>query len=106
MLLRETMGVSVDGNSKALQSKDVINFMTQPKFVMPKLFENMHGYEYRPRVIVAIDPAGGGNSAFAITALFQYPSETNRKMEENGSTVVRAVFHSFTPPLPLPHFRP
>ena len=69
MLLRESLGISADGSEKAFSSADL-------EAMMKRIPERIN---YNPRnpaeqtnhIIVAVDPSGGGASAFSIATLTQ-----------------------------------
>lgn len=87
MLLRESMGVSADQSCKAFPSADIDKFLDKPGIRIPfDEFEPLMNTNTN-HFIVAVDPAGGGASAFAVCSMCQLP---------NGGVVVRA-------PLPCPH---
>ena len=69
MLMRETLGVCADDSNKAFRSRDVDAMLALPG----KAIEAMPGsYGVRSAskfVVIAVDPSGGGGSAFAIAAL-------------------------------------
>lgn len=89
MLLRESMGVSADGSNRAFPSADVESFM---KRIYDGIPIDIHGdsSSNTNHVIVAVDPAGGGSSQFAVFSIIQMP---------HGSIMVRAE-SSLASPLP------
>ncbi len=60
MFLRETMGLSCDGNTRAFQETHIAAFSSRP-------FQRISPGD--ANVFVSIDPAGGGASAFAICSI-------------------------------------
>ena len=81
MLLRESMGVGADSTQKAFQSADIVAFLTRARARIPNRPPTVRaGAEH---VIVAVDPSGGGSSAFAVASVLQLTS---------GGLVVRALF--------------
>lgn len=60
MFLRETMGISMDGTTRAFPEAHIEAFKNRPR---------IHVSGSQSNVFVAIDPAGGGASAFAICSL-------------------------------------
>lgn len=61
MFLRETMGLSCDGNTRAFPETHITGLSQRPRPSVGRLSTT--------NVFVAIDPAGGGSSAFAICSL-------------------------------------
>lgn len=59
MLLRESMGVSAESTTRAFKEADVQRFVERP-------FASLQKMQY---VFVAVDPAAGGTSAFAICTI-------------------------------------
>ena len=72
MLLRESLGISADGSEKAFPASKIEEFYNRKAPVI----------RYNPRepsqntnhVFVAVDPSGGGASAFSICSIAQDPS--------------------------------
>jgi hypothetical protein len=79
MLLRESMGVGADSNTKAFHATDINNFFKRPGMEMER--EDVHHTSSRNtnHILIAVDPAGGGASAFGICSMVQQP---------NGAVVV------------------
>ena len=78
------MGIGADGSTKAFPSRDVEAFINRPR---AKILVDMTDGALNLRgttnhVVVAVDPAGGGSSAFAICSTVQLP---------NGTIVVRRI---------------
>lgn len=94
MLLRESMGIGADSTQKAFYSADIQGFLDRKPQAIPRHFYEDHLSENTRHVCVAVDPAGGGASAFAISSVVQLPS---------GGIIVR----SRSPPCPsCPAARP
>jgi hypothetical protein len=82
MLLRESMGISADDTQRAFASRDIEAFLERPRI---KLEKNLHvGFVHDKKCFfTAVDPSGGGASAFAVFSLMQLG---------NGQINVRANF--------------
>ena len=69
MLLRETLGVAADSSNKAFRSADIDSMLERE----PKKISAMRGaarlHTQTKFVFIAIDPSGGGASAFSIAAV-------------------------------------
>jgi hypothetical protein len=63
------MGVVADGSNKAFPSKDVDAFLARPKIKIPIDFINTEANV--AHFLLAVDPSGGGSSAFAVTSMAQ-----------------------------------
>ena len=74
------MGVSADSTQKAFPSENVEKFMKRRLQEIPVDIMDFHSRNNTNHIIVAVDPAGGGSSQFAIASLLQLP---------NGTVVVR-----------------
>jgi hypothetical protein len=74
------MGVSADSTQKAFPSENVQKFMNRRLNEIPVDIMDFHSRHNTNHIIVAVDPAGGGSSQFAIASLLQLP---------NGTVVVR-----------------
>ena len=72
MLLRESLGISADGSEKAFNSVDIDNFFARRPD--PIRFHHRQPELNTDHVFVAVDPSGGGASAFAMASLIQLPS--------------------------------
>lgn len=70
MLLRESMGVSAESTTRAFRETDIQRFLERPLCTLSPM----------RHVFVAVDPAAGGTSAFAICTI---------GIALNGSVVVR-----------------
>lgn len=79
--LRESMGISADASSRAFPSADIDKFL---KRIYNGVTDDIYGgVEYNTNhFVVAVDPAGGGSSQFAVFSICQLP---------NGSIMVRAA---------------
>ena len=74
MLLRESMGLSADGSQKAFPSADIDAFLKRDRIdVQNDPRWRLDGFSEH-HVVVAVDPSGGGASAFAISSCMQLPS--------------------------------
>jgi hypothetical protein len=78
-------GVSADGSTKAFASADVDRLIDRPRMKIPiDMFMSGGASAYgTSHFLMAVDPCGGGASAFAITSLAQI---------HTGQLVVRACF--------------
>lgn len=85
------MGLSADGSQKAFPSRDVDAFIERKriKITNDPMWRIMDKSEHH--VIVAVDPSGGGASAFAICSCLQMG---------NGHVAVRVAFSIARSPLP------
>ena len=69
MLLRESLGISADGSEKAFSAKDIHAMIAREA---PPIIYNVREPERNiSHVFVAVDPSGGGASAFSISSLVQ-----------------------------------
>jgi hypothetical protein len=75
------MGVCADASSRAFPSADIDSFF---KRIYNGITEDIYGStDYNTNhFVVAVDPAGGGSSQFAVFSICQMP---------NGSIMVRAA---------------
>ena len=73
MLLRESMGVVADGSNKAFPSRDVDAFLSRPRAEIYVEMLEYHSHRSTCHFLVAVDPAGGGASAFAVSSMAQLP---------------------------------
>ena len=81
MLLRESMGIAADGSTKAFPSADVDAFLNRPRADIPHdVMSELSRYNTR-HFVLAVDPSGGGASAFGVCSMIQLPT---------GQLVVRA----------------
>ena len=89
------MGVCADASSRAFPSADIESFF---KRIYNGISEDIYGStDYNTNhFVVAVDPAGGGSSQFAVFSLCQMP---------NGSIMVRAA-SSLVSPLSTSQTRP
>ena len=74
------MGIGADSTQKAFYSQDIQNFFNRTPLGVPRHFYEDNLAENTRHVCVAVDPAGGGASAFAVASLVQIP---------NGGIIVR-----------------
>ena len=64
MLLRESLGISADGSEKLYRDDDVTAFETrEPEIIF---WEDRDHRKNVQHVFIAVDPSGGGASAFSI----------------------------------------
>ena len=80
-LSRLQMGVSADSNQKAFSATDITAFLARDPVVFHRNVVSEWSRDNVNHVVVAVDPAGGGASAFAIASMAQLG---------NGTVVVRA----------------
>jgi len=75
MLLRESMGICADASSRAFPSADVEAFL---KRIYNDIPQDLYGAPSNEanHVIIAVDPAGGGSSQFAIFSMCQMHNGT------------------------------
>lgn len=108
------MGVSADGSNKAFASADVDRLLDRPRQAIPIDYHMPGGPSAfgTSHFILAVDPCGGGASAFAITSMAQV---------HTGHLLVRSRLHCLyrcflclrsrwqqwpvAQPLTRPHFR-
>lgn len=74
MLLRESMGVGADSTQKAFAARDITAFFARPHLTIKRDFYEVNDRDNTNHVIVAVDPAGGGSSQFAIASVCQLPN--------------------------------
>ena len=101
MLLRESLGISADASNKAFPSAEVDAFLARRLDKLPYSVNNIDHKDNTKHFLLAVDPSGGGSSAFAITSILQ---------DGLGRLVVRrAPLHAPGPVvaqvLPRPHRR-
>lgn len=86
------MGISADSSTKAFPSADVERFlMERPRVKIPvDIMEDLSRSNTR-HFVLAVDPSGGGSSAFAVSSMVQLP---------RGEVVVRYALLS--PPSLVP----
>lgn len=86
--LRESLGISADGSEKAFSAKDIESMIARPP---PPILYNVREPEKNIcHAFVAVDPSGGGASAFSIASIVQ---------DHTGFTHVRPL-PSAPPPCP------
>ena len=82
MLLRESLGISADGSEKAFHTTDIDAMVKRvPDPIIYNVREPTHNVNH---VFIAVDPSGGGASAFSISSLVQ---------DARGFTHVRPIIH-------------
>ena len=74
------MGVGADSNNKAFHATDITAFMARRPVEIYRNEIYFNNPSNTNHILIAVDPAGGGASAFAICSMVQQPS---------GSVVVR-----------------
>lgn len=74
------MGISADSTAKAFPSSDVESFLKRIYGDIERDIFCHVGEKNTNHIVIAVDPAGGGSSQFAIFSLVQLP---------NGSIMVR-----------------
>ena len=94
MLLRESLGISADASNRAFPSAEVDAFLARRQDDLPKNVMNVYHQYNTKHFLLAVDPSGGGSSAFAITSILQ---------DGNGHLVVRSQCLEVAQRLPSPH---
>ena len=89
MILRETLGISADGSNKAYRGDDIQAFMNRKPAVIP--YNPRDPSTWTNHIFVAVDPSGGGPSAFSIASVVCLPG---------GQFQVRSL--PLVPPRPRP----
>jgi hypothetical protein len=72
MLLRESMGVSADSTTRAFNSADVKALMQRVAVGVGR--DILDPSKNTNALVVAVDPSGGGSSAFAVASVVQLPN--------------------------------
>lgn len=72
MLLRESLGISADGSEKAFHSSSIEAFTKRAAPAIP--YSLRDPTKNTQHVFVAVDPSGGGASAFSIATIAQDPN--------------------------------
>lgn len=67
MILRETLGLSADGSTKAYKQDDIKSFYTAVP--LPITYNPRRPQDNQLEFFVAVDPSGGGPSAFSICSM-------------------------------------
>ena len=88
MLLRESMGVGADSNTKAFHATDINNFLKRTPVAVYRDHIDYNNARNTNHIVIAVDPSGGGASAFGICSMVQQP---------NGSVVVSGQLPSLSP---------
>lgn len=94
--LRESMGVGADSNTKAFHASDINSFLKRPPVEIYRDGIDYSNPKNTNHIVLAVDPAGGGASAFTICSMVQ---------QANGAVVVRSpprLFPRLLPRLLLP----
>ena len=89
--LRETLGISADGSEKIYRCDDVDAFYARPPATIP--YEPRRQWENTQQVFIAVDPSGGGPSAFSICSIATLPT--------GGFQVASLLACTRLPPRPL-----
>ena len=71
MLLRESLGISADGSEKAFAQRDIEDMIARE--VPPIIYSARDPTLNTQHVFLAVDPSGGGASAFSIATIVQGP---------------------------------
>jgi hypothetical protein len=72
--LRESMGIASDGSHRAFPSADVDAFLNRKRSGIPvDILEELSRFNTR-HFVIAVDPSGGGGSAFAVSSMVQLPT--------------------------------
>lgn len=74
MLMRESMGIAADASNKAFPSADVDRFLDRPRAKVHVDILDTTGAANTKHFILAVDPSGGGSSAFAVASMVQVPT--------------------------------
>ena len=82
MLLRESMGIGADSSLKAFAQADITALFARKCVGISRDFYETYDASNTNHVILSVDPAGGGASAFAVSSIVQLPT---------GQIVVRAI---------------
>ena len=89
--LRESLGISADGSEKAFAQRDIEDMLARQA---PELeYSARDPRRNTQHVFLAVDPSGGGASAFSICSILQDP---------NGFMHVRLRIHTHTHLNPQP----
>lgn len=91
--LRESMGICADASSRAFPSADVEAFL---KRIYNDIPQDLYGAPSNEanHVIIAVDPAGGGSSQFAIFSMCQMHNGTVMVRTASSPTVRLSTFQS------------
>lgn len=68
------MGVTADAATRAFNSEDVKRFYARPGVAITRDVLNEYDHSNTNHVILAVDPSGGGQSAFAISSVCYTPT--------------------------------
>ena len=71
--LRESLGVSADSSVRAFASTDVAAFFKRTPIVLNRNIFDPLDKQNTNSFVVAVDPSGGGSSAFAVASAIQLP---------------------------------
>lgn len=68
------MGIGADSSLKAFAQADVTALFARKPITIHRDFYEQYDRENTNHIILAVDPAGGGASAFAISSIVQLPT--------------------------------
>ena len=74
VLMRESMGIAADASNKAFPSADVDRLLDRPRARVNVDILDTTGAANTKHFILAVDPSGGGSSAFAVASMVQVPT--------------------------------
>lgn len=100
MLLRESLGISADGSEKAFAQRDVEDMLARQA---PELeYSARDPRRNTQHVFLAVDPSGGGASAFSICSILQDANGFMHVRDTNSPTNSNPSTPPFGSPRPLP----
>ena len=74
MLMRESLGIASDASNKAFPSADVDRFLDRKRVGVYVDILDTTGGANTKHFVLAVDPSGGGASAFAVASMIQIPT--------------------------------
>lgn len=74
MLMRESLGIASDASNKAFPSADVDRFLDRKRVGIHVDILDTTGGANTNHFVLAVDPSGGGASAFAVASMVQIPT--------------------------------
>ena len=74
MLMRESLGIAADASNKAFPSADVDRFLDRQRVGVQVDILDTTGGANTKHFVLAVDPSGGGSSAFAVASMIQMPT--------------------------------
>ena len=89
MLLRESLGISADGSEKVFRTTDIEAF--EAAVPAPLVWQDRDHRENVKFTFTAVDPSGGGASAFSISTVIVYQGR------------IQVCVYVSNAPLPCPH---